>query len=478
MIDTGPTILALQADSAWIVIVAVSLVTLPTVLLFRRLIDRPGGLASGILLSLPLALPLVAAVLYGHPVLPEIAVLRPALQAVLEDPSKAGQLLFLRAGGRVVIPYALAASTGPWLLLVGGAATTFMLLRRALGMLWMRRLLRACVIPFGNEIDESVRRLCQAAGLRSVPQVLILPEGTTGAFAVAGSGGRILLSRELIDELEPREFEAALAHEIAHLRARDVRVVAIAGWLRDVVAWNPIAHVAFRKLQLDRELEADRQAAALTCDPLAVASSLLKMCELMRCRTRRAPATALGFGPHRGLVARRVHSLLAVADGRSAVAPTGATPYVAAAMLAAVLALQVGMQMTTGDQGRAVALVWGTPRTAGTSVWTPEIDPWDQKRQADRGGKTRRRGERTSRDLHPRLRALKALQASPAVAEKHLFIWAKTVTWVARRETSRGAGLTSQNSWEVRPLLGQTPVGSLNVYSVERLSMPMRALRP
>jgi len=478
MIDTGPTILALQADSAWFVIVAVSLVTLPAVLLLRRLIDRPGGLASGILLSLPLVLPLVAAVLYGHPGLPEIAVLRPALQAVLENPSKAGHLMFLRAGGRVVIPYALAASTGPWLLFIGGAATIFMLLRRVLGMLWMRRLLRACLIPFGNEIDESVRRLCRAAGLRSVPQVLMLPEGITGAFAVAGSGGRILLSRKLIDELEPREFEAALAHEIAHLRARDVRVVAIAGWLRDVVAWNPVAHIAFRRLQLDRELEADRQAAALTGDPLAVASGLLKMCELVRCRPNRRLVTALGFGPRRGRVTRRVHSLLALADGRSVVAPAGALPYVAAAVLAAALALQVGMQMTTGDQGRAVALVWGTPQTARTSVWTPEIDPWDQKRQADRGGKTRRRGEHTSRAIDPRQKALKALQASPAVAEKHLFMWAKTVTWVARREASRSAGLTSQSGWEVRPLLGQPPVGSLNVYSVERLSVPMRALRP
>jgi hypothetical protein len=127
---TGPTILALQADSAWFVIVAVSLVTLPAVVLLRRLIDRPGGLASGILLSLPLVLPLVAAVLYGHPVLPEVAILQPAVQAMLEDPSKAGPLMFLRAGGRVLIPYSLAASTGPWLLVVGGAATVFMLLRR------------------------------------------------------------------------------------------------------------------------------------------------------------------------------------------------------------------------------------------------------------------------------------------------------------------------------------------------------------
>ena len=475
---TGPTILALQADSAWFVIVAVSLVTLPVVLLLRRLIDRPGGLASGILLSLPLALPLVAAVLYGHPVLPEIAVLRPALQAVLENPSKAGPLMFLRSGGRVVIPYALAASTGPWLLLVGGAATVFMLLRRAFGLLAMRRLMRACVAFPSPGTDETVRRLCVAAGLRIAPRVRLLPEGTTGAFVVAGSGGGILLSRDLIEHLKPKELEATLAHEISHLKARDVKVMAIAGWLRDVVAWNPVAHIAFRRLQLDRELEADRQAAALTGDPLAVASGLVKMCELMRCRSRRNPATALGFGPRRGRVARRVHSLLAVADGRSAVTPAGALPYVAAAALAAALALQVGMQMTTGDQGRAVALVWGTPQTAGTQVWTPEIDPWDQKRQADRGGKTRRRGERTPREIHPRVRALKALQASPAVAEKHLFMWAKTVTWVARRQASRSSGLTSESSWEVRPLLGQPPVGSLNVYSVERLSVPMRALRP
>jgi Zn-dependent protease with chaperone function len=473
---TGPTILALQADSAWFVIVAVSLVTLPAVVLLRRLIDRPGGLASGILSTLPLVLPLVAAVLYGHPVLPEIAVLRPALQAMLEDPSKAGPLMFLRAGGRVMIPYALAASTGPWLLVVGGGATIFMLLRRALGMVAMRRLLRSCVAPANEQIDEFVTRLSQAAGLGATPRVMLLPQGTTGAFAVSGGRGCILLSPNLIDELEPRELEATLAHEIAHLKASDVRLVAIAGWLRDVVAWNPLAHIAFRRLQLDRELEADRQAAALTGDPLAVASGLVKMCELLRCRSMRGPATALGFGPGGGRVARRVHSLLAVADGRRVVAPAGALPYVAAATLAAVLALQVGMQMTTGNQAQTVALVWGTPHSAVTQVWTPEVSPWEHKKQAGRGDRTRRRGDELSRLQQSRLRALKALQASPAVAEKHLFAWARTVTWVARRPT-RSAGLTAESSWEVSPLLEQPPVGSLNLYRVERLDVEMRLPR-
>ena len=473
---TGPTILALQADSAWFVIVAVSLVTLPAVVLLRRLIDRPGGLASGILLSLPLVLPLVAAVLYGHPVLPEVAILQPAVQAMLEDPSKAGPLMFLRAGGRVLIPYSLAASTGPWLLVVGGAATVFMLLRRALGMVAMKRLLRSCVAPDNEEIDECVTRLSRAAGLGAAPRIMLLPQGTTGAFAVSGARGCILISHNLIDELEPRELEATLAHEIAHLKARDVRLVAIAGWLRDVVAWNPLAHIAFRRLQLDRELEADRQAAVLTGDPLAVASGLVKMCELLRCRSHRGPATALGFGPRGGRVARRVSSLLAVADGNRVAAPAGALPYIAAATLAAVLALQVGMKVTAGGQSGAVALVWGTPRSAATQVWTPEISPWEHKRQAGRGDRTRTRVEEPRQLQHPRRKALKALQASPAVAEKHLFAWARTVTWVARRPT-RGAGLPSASSWEVRPLLGEPPVGSLNLYRVERLNVDMRLPR-
>jgi hypothetical protein len=305
---------------------------------------------------------------------------------------------------------------------------------------------------------------------------MLLPQGTTGAFAVSGARGCILISHNLIDELEPRELEATLAHEIAHLKARDVRLVAIAGWLRDVVAWNPLAHIAFRRLQLDRELEADRQAAVLTGDPLAVASGLVKMCELLRCRSHRGPATALGFGPRGGRVARRVSSLLAVADGNRVAAPAGALPYIAAATLAAVLALQVGMKVTAGGQSGAVALVWGTPRSAATQVWTPEISPWEHKRQAGRGDRTRTRVEEPRQLQHPRRKALKALQASPAVAEKHLFAWARTVTWVARRPT-RGAGLPSASSWEVRPLLGEPPVGSLNLYRVERLNVDMRLPR-
>ncbi len=49
MISAAPTIVTIETNSAWVVIVAVSLVTFPIALFLRRLIDRPGALASSLL---------------------------------------------------------------------------------------------------------------------------------------------------------------------------------------------------------------------------------------------------------------------------------------------------------------------------------------------------------------------------------------------------------------------------------------------
>ena len=75
MDSAAPTIVAVQTDSAWVVILAVSAATLLAVMLVRRLIHHPGGIASGLLLCLPLALPLIAAVSFDHAALPVVAIL-------------------------------------------------------------------------------------------------------------------------------------------------------------------------------------------------------------------------------------------------------------------------------------------------------------------------------------------------------------------------------------------------------------------
>ncbi len=479
MNSTPPVILALQPEAASVVVVVVSAMTLALVLVLRRLIQRPGGLASGLLLALPLALPIVAALLFSRFMLPEVTVLRPVVSSLARVGDGFGQLVLVRGGrGNILIPYALAGST-PWLLLIGGAVASLTVLRRAAGIYMMKRLLRRCA-PLEDagrpDIVAMVRRLARLFELRSSPEVLVFSGGAHGAYAMAGNGGRILLSDCIITMLEDHELEATIAHEMAHLKARDVRLVAVAGLLRDLVAWNPLAHIALRRLELDRELEADRRAAEVTGCPLAVASSLLKMCSLSRSKGLWV-STALGFWSGRGRVQRRVTHMLAVADGRAVTGSSTTLPFVAAATLAAALALQVGGAITEGD-GAAFALAWGGSTSEEVKVWTPVSDPRNAKRitapGADSGGRSAaaRRRLRTQSDLE-------LLRSAPAVAAKNLPRWIKAMTRVARNRgiTSTAPGLSTATGWQVQPLISDQPIG-LGVYRIERLSLPPKVLQP
>ncbi len=462
------------------VVVVVSAVTLALVLVLRRLIQRPGGLASGLLLALPLALPIMAALLFSRFMLPEVTVLRPVMPSFARVGDGLGQLVLVRGGrGNILIPYALAGST-PWLLLIGGAIASLTVLRRAAGVYVMKRLLRRC-IPLGDfgrpDVVAMVARLAGAFELKSPPEVLVFRGGGHGAYAMAGHGGRILLSDCVLRILEGPELEATIAHEMAHLKARDVRLVAVAGFFRDLVAWNPIAHVALRRLELDRELEADRRAADVTGRPLAVASSLLKMCSFSRSEGLRM-STALGFWTGRGRVKRRVTNMLAVADGRAVTGSSTTLPFVAAAALAAALALQVGGAITEGD-GAAFAVAWGGSSSEEVKVWTPAADPRNSKRITDPdaahgGGRSAaaRRRLRTQSDLE-------LLRSAPAVAAKNLPKWMEAMTRVARNRgiTSTAPGLSTATGWQVQPLISDQPIG-LGVYRIERLSLPPKVLQP
>ena len=369
MTSAAPTLVALETNSAWVVILAVSLFTLPLALILRRMIRRPGGLASGLFLILPLALPLIAAFVYQHAVLPEISVMRPAGAAVS---SGSGQLLHFvlvdEGNGRLFTPYALTGSAGPYLVVFGLAVSSLMLLRRLAGRIMLARLVRRCAEP--DPIHHAttlrqVRELGHASRLKRVPELLLLPPGMVGAFAIGGRKGKVLISEALIEDLEEDETEAILAHEIAHLEAKDVQMVALAGLLRDVVAWNPIAHIAYRRFASNREYEADSRAASLVGSPLAVASSILKMCDLVRVSGRH-PRASLAFIRSGKRMKRRVTALLALADGRTAVSG-GTIPYLAAALLLAVLGLQAGARIS--EDGGAVALMWGGPDSTETRTW-------------------------------------------------------------------------------------------------------------
>ncbi|MDQ4145930.1 MAG: M56 family metallopeptidase [Actinomycetota bacterium] len=467
MTPSGPMILALETDSAWVVILAVSLVTLVIVGILRRMIGRPGGFASGALLALPLVLPLVAAFAYQQAVLPEIAVLQPAGSALSPKSENLLHLLLVADdSGKGFTPYALAGSAGPWVVLFGAMFSSFMLLRRFAGQLLLRRLVSRSTAPQpGESPDVTVitERLSKQVGLRSLPEVLFLPAGSLGAFATGGRRPKILLSRELVKSLDEAELEAVIAHEVAHVRSRDVQLVAAAGFLRDVVAWNPFAHIAYRKLTRNREFEADRRAAELTRDPLAVASGLVKMCELMKQR-RFGRRHALAFLRPGARIRGRVSALLDLSDGGApALRSYPGTPYAIAVLLAVVLGLQVAARLTSNEG--ALAIMFGSPASAAER-WTGVGAVDTPRGQATKQGKI---VSGNGRGAHSRPDARTPFSRPVSIRKPQFSQWKRQMRLAAER---RGVNpllfSRSTDDYEAVPLLPDA-TGGVGLYRIRQL---------
>jgi heat shock protein HtpX len=158
-------------------------------------------------------------------------------------------------------------------------------------------LVRARELPVGASpaLHSSVERLAAVAGITK-PRLYLMDDGLPRALA-AGRGPRgsaVAVSAGLLTAATPAELEAVLAHELAHVRHRDVVVQTsvvvlaatllelsrIGGWLSRVLLFflGPLAS-AFVHLMLSpkREFLADATAAAICSSPHPMADALIRL---------------------------------------------------------------------------------------------------------------------------------------------------------------------------------------------------------
>src|SRR5215207_5560174 len=163
--------------------------------------------------------------------------------------------------------------------------------RVVMGMVGARELLLA-EAPL---VHSTLERLAARAGVAK-PKLYVIPDGHPRALA-AGRGTRgsaVAVSRGLLAAAPPAELEGVLAHELAHVRSRDVLtqevVVVLAASLVELTRFGgflqpallfvvgPIAaapmHLA---LSPKREFAADRFAAELCESPHGLADALLRL---------------------------------------------------------------------------------------------------------------------------------------------------------------------------------------------------------
>jgi len=216
--------------------------------------------------------------------LPAVANVLKAWALVLGSCAFLGAVGFAAGGYRLLSILVFCA-----LLLAGGAY--WYSDRVALGLVGAREL------PVGEApaLHSTVERLAAVAGVLK-PRLYLIPDGHPRALA-AGRGPRasaLAVSAGLVSALTPAELEGVIAHELAHVRNRDVVVqtaaVVIAaalvetsrlgGWLARALLFvlGPVA-AAFIHLLLSpkREFAADTLAAGLCGSPHGLADALVRL---------------------------------------------------------------------------------------------------------------------------------------------------------------------------------------------------------
>jgi len=163
--------------------------------------------------------------------------------------------------------------------------------RVVLGMVGAREL------PVGEApaLHARVESLAGIAGLPK-PKLYLLPDGLPRAFA-AGRGPRgaaLAVSSGLLSAAPPAELEGVIAHELAHIRRRDIVVQTAAvivagalvetsrvgGWLQRSLLFvlGPLAAaIVHLLLSPKREFAADAAAAAVCGSPHGLADALLRL---------------------------------------------------------------------------------------------------------------------------------------------------------------------------------------------------------
>jgi len=179
------------------------------------------------------------------------------------------------------------------------------------------RMYHAQEVSPSHPLFQMTQRLAQKAGL-PMPKVYVIPDSSPNAFATGRNPqhAAVAATEGIMQALAPHELEGVIAHELAHVRHRDILISSVAATIAAAVMMvarmamyagmfaggrddreggsNPIALFAMMifapmaamliqmAISRSREFAADAGAARITGNPHALADALRKIDAIAR----------------------------------------------------------------------------------------------------------------------------------------------------------------------------------------------------
>jgi len=164
------------------------------------------------------------------------------------------------------------------------------------------RMYNAQEVGPGNRLYETVRRLADRAGL-PMPRCYVIPEMSPNAFATGRNPqhAAVAATEGILRILTDDELEGVLAHELSHVKHRDILISSVAATLAAAIMIVARVAMFFGGSRDDRE--GGNPIAALATIILAPVAAMLIQAAISRSREYDADAggATLAGSPH-GLV--------------------------------------------------------------------------------------------------------------------------------------------------------------------------------
>ncbi|MCI0487131.1 MAG: M56 family metallopeptidase [Blastocatellia bacterium] len=226
----------------------------------------------------------------------------------------------------------------PWFMFAWLVGVLAMSLKLMGGAVYVQRLKRKHTRPVDSRWQKVLNRLAER--LRVMKPVRLVESSLVRApMAIGWLRPVVLLPASALTGLTPRQLEAILAHELAHIRRHDYLINLFQTIIETLLFYHPAVWWVSRQVRIERENCCDDMAVAVCGDALVYARALTRVERLRRA------APQLAMAADGGSLMNRINRIVGVQSPRS---------NRFAGLLAGVIAIMAVVAVVAGAQIRTI----------------------------------------------------------------------------------------------------------------------------